>query len=104
MIGGRSFDPAAQPRLTVSVDGAVVLDGTLRPGPFRALVRRPKDPLDTHNAYAALTVTTTPPAPVAIEQFDASVGRPLLGFGNGWHEQEFNPTQALRLRGLGGGS
>ena len=100
MIGGRSFDPAAQPRLTVSVDGAVVLDETLRPGPFLRFVRRPQDPLDTHNAYAALTVTTTPPAPVAIEQFDASVGRPLLGFGNGWHEQEFNPTTGLRWRWL----
>src|SRR6185312_15683873 len=50
MIGGRSFDPVAQPRLTVSVNGAVVLDETLRPGPFLRFVRRPQDPLDTHNA------------------------------------------------------
>jgi len=100
MIGGRSFDPAATPRLTVSVDGAVVLDATLSPGPFLRFVRRKPDLLNTRNTYAALTVTTTPPAPVAIEQFDASVRRPLLGFGNGWHEQEFNPTTGLRWRWL----
>ena len=100
MIGGRSFDPAAQPRLTVSIDGGVVLDETLSPGPFLRFVRRKQDPVDPRNTYAALTVATTPPAPVAIEQFDASIVRPLLGFGNGWHEQEFNPTTGLRWRWL----
>ena len=100
MIGGRSFDPSARPRLTVSVDGAVVLDETLTPGPFLRFVRRQQDPLDTRGTYAALTIATTPPAPVAIEQFDASVVRPLLGFGNGWHEQEFNPATGLRWRWL----
>jgi hypothetical protein len=100
MIGGRSFDSGATPRLTVSVDGAVVLDETLTPGPFLRFVQRQQDPLDTHGTYAALTIATTPPAPVAIEQFDASVRRPLVGFGSGWHEQEFNPATGLRWRWL----
>ena len=37
---------------------------------------------------------------VAIEQFDASATRPLLGFGEGWHEQEFNPRTGARWRWL----
>ena len=100
MIGGRSFDPAATPRLTVSVDGAVLLEETLTPGPFLRFVRRQQDPPGTRGTYAALTVSTTPPAPVAIEQFDASAHRLLLGFGSGWHEQEFNPVTGLRWRWL----
>ena len=100
MIGGRSFDPAARPRLSVTIDGAPVLDETLGPGPFLRFVRRPQDPLDTRSTYAALTIATTPPAAVAIEQFDASLHRPLVGFAGGWHEQEFNPRTGLRWRWL----
>ena len=50
--------------------------------------------------YGALTVTVAPAAPVALEQFDASAKRPLLGFGDGWHEQEFNPRTGARWRWL----
>jgi hypothetical protein len=100
MIGGRSFDPAARPRLTATIDGDVVLDETLMPGPFLRFIRRRQDPIEARGGYAALTIVTTPPAPVAIEQFDASVRRPLLGFGAGWHEQEFNPATGVRWRWL----
>ena len=41
-----------------------------------------------------------PAARVAIEQFDVSATRPLVGFGDGWHEQEFNPRTGLRWRWL----
>ena len=41
-----------------------------------------------------------PAARVAVEQFDASSTRPLFGFGDGWHEQEFNPRTGLRWRWL----
>jgi hypothetical protein len=47
-----------------------------------------------------VNVSTQPPARVAIEQFDASVNRPLTGFGTGWHEQEFNPRTGRRWRWL----
>jgi hypothetical protein len=43
-------------------------------------------------------VSATPTARVAIEQFDFSRKRPLFGFGNGWHEQEYNPATGLRWR------
>src|SRR4051812_39772241 len=100
MIGGRSFDADARPRITATVDGAVVLDQTLTPGPFLYFARRLQDPIESQGTYGALTIVTTPPAPVAIEQFDASARRPLAGFGNGWHEQEFNPVTGLRWRWL----
>ena len=47
-----------------------------------------------------MTVRTTPGARVAIEQFDASATRTVFGFGEGWHEQEFNPRTGLRWRWL----
>jgi len=37
---------------------------------------------------------------VAIEQFDASASRTLVGFGDGWHEQELNPRTGVRWRWL----
>jgi hypothetical protein len=45
-------------------------------------------------------VTTTPGARIAVEQFDASTTRSLMGFGEGWHEQEFNPVTGRRWRWL----
>jgi len=95
MIGGRSFDSTLRPRLTATLDGLVVLDRTLQPGPFLDFVHG-----GTGGDYAALTITTTPRAPVAIEQFDASKSRLLFGFGDGWHEQEFNPSTGARWRWL----
>src|SRR5205085_5123888 len=83
MIGGRSFDPTARPRLTGTIDGPVVLDQTLTPGPFLYFVRRVKNPIESQGTYDALTIVATPPAPVAIEQFDASDRRPLAGVGIG---------------------
>src|SRR5881397_391266 len=89
MIGGRSFDPTLQPRLSVDIAGRPVLDETLRPGSFLRLTRLPLDVVTAD--YPRVTVTTTPGARVAIEQFDASATRTVFGFGEGWHEQEFNP-------------
>ena len=50
--------------------------------------------------YSRLTVTTNPRAHVALEQFDAAADRALFGFGEGWHEQEFNPRTGVRWRWL----
>jgi hypothetical protein len=101
MIGGRSFDPTIRPRLTATLDGRVVADQTLMPGAFLRVVRFPFIDFDAlTGAYAALTIATSPPAAVAVEQFDASASRLLAGFGEGWHEQEFNPATGLRWRWL----
>jgi hypothetical protein len=99
MVGGRSFDPTLRPRLTITLDGQTIADETLMPGAFLRFVRRGFINF-TPGDYSALTIATTPPAPVAIEQFDVSADRILAGFGDGWHEQEFNPVTGLRWRWL----
>ena len=98
MIGGRNFDPALRPRLTVVVGGRAILDEALMPGPYLRFAPIPSDIGGVD--YATITVATVPPLRVAVEQFDASATRPLLGFGVGWHEQEFNPRTGARWRWL----
>ncbi|HEX3646116.1 MAG TPA: hypothetical protein VHT95_10940 [Vicinamibacterales bacterium] len=101
MIGGRSFDPAQRPRLTVTIGPDVVIDETLMPGAFLRFASLPSARRDAAApAYDAVTVTTTAAAKVAVEQFDVSATRPLIGFGMGWHEQEFNPRTGRRWRWL----
>jgi hypothetical protein len=101
MIGGRSLDTAAHPRLTVSVEGRPVWDEVLNPGPFLVGRRLPSDVAEAGNPriYARLTVQAVGPG-VAIEQFDASATRALSGFGAGWHEPEFDPRTGRRWRWL----
>jgi hypothetical protein len=52
------------------------------------------------SGYVRVDVAASPPARLAIEQFDASSDRALVGFGDGWHEQEFNPRTGMRWRWL----
>ena len=48
--------------------------------------------------YASLIVSADSPQ-VAIEQFDVqAANRVVFGFGEGWQEQEYNPTTGLRWR------
>ena len=101
MIGGRVFDPAVRPRLIVTIDGRAILDRALESASFLEFVRTGpgvRDP--SAGDYSALSIAASPRAPVAVEQFDASARRPLVGFGSGWHEPEFNPTTGLRWRWL----
>src|SRR5262249_16236514 len=101
MIGGRVFDPAIHPRISVEVDGRTIADETLMPGAFLRFVRLPSADFEAiAGAYSALTIATVPPAPVAIEQFDVSNSRTLIGYGDGWHEQEFNPVTGARWHWL----
>ena len=69
------------------------------PGAFLRLVPLPRPDVGPGD-YSAMTVTVSPSSPVVIEQFDASGERPLLGFGDGWHEQEFDPRTGRRWRWL----
>ena len=101
MVGGRSVDPTTRPRLVVSVGRRALIDETLMPGPFLRFVSLPLAQTDTNAGdYAVLTVAGTGGAQVAIEQFDASSTRPLLGYGDGWHEQELDPRTGARWRWL----
>jgi hypothetical protein len=52
--------------------------------------------------YERVSVQAPIGSHVAIEQFDVSSDRPVFGFGEGWHEQEYNPASGLRWRWLSG--
>ena len=102
MIGGRNFEPAARTTFTVALDGATRdSSNRFRPGLFSgsSTCRRPPCP-GSSGDYFPVTVTATPPARVAVEQFDVSSARPVVGYGDGWHEQELNPRTGLRWRWL----
>ena len=101
MIGGRSFDPAVRPRLRVAVGPLGLLDETLTPGAFLEIVDLPNVSRDAAGLdYLIVRVEATGGGRVAVEQFDASASRPIFGFGDGWHEQEFNPRTGMRWRWL----
>jgi hypothetical protein len=99
VVGGRNFDPAAQPRLEVLVNDRLQDSSVVAPGYFLRFI--PLDQRsDTPADFAKLTIRTTPPSRVGIEQFDASADRAVFGYGQGWQEPEFNPQNGLRWRWL----
>jgi hypothetical protein len=104
MVGGRNLDdagPAA--RVRIAVDGRTVDEATVAPGFFLRMLTVAPASLSGAGDYATVTVDAEPDrtssgvprlrADVAVEQFDAQMtGRVVFGFGDGWHEQEYNPT------------
>jgi hypothetical protein len=98
VIGGRNFEPGAQPVLSVAVDGRERDRWTQPPGFFARLVDL--GGLTAAGDYATVTVRSTPPVRAGIEQFDASAVRPLVAYADGWHEQEYNPATGVRWRWL----
>ena len=103
MIGGRSLDSTLRPRMTLLLEGRILADETLAPGPFLRIVPLPLDLMvgsTDRRDYARVTVQASAGSRVAIEQFDASATRPIMAYGDGWHEQEFNPRTGLRWRWL----
>jgi hypothetical protein len=100
MIGGRNFDPQPS-KLVLSTSGGAPREiATVATGPFLLFLRLPDEESGGADGYRALRLTAMPPAKVGIEQFDASASRPVVGYGQGWHEQEFNPRTGLRWRWL----
>ena len=77
---------------------APLVDDALPPGPFLRLIDLPPRAGVGAGDYAQLTVAADAGSRVAIEQFDA-VGRApvVFGFGDGWHEQEYNPRDRPAL-------
>ena len=102
VIGGRSFDASARPTVAMALDGAPLAEWTVAPGFFLRFVSLPPAAGGNAGDYAKLTIRVTPPSRVAMEQFDASAVRPLVGFGDGWNEQEYNPRTGRRWRWLSG--
>jgi hypothetical protein len=113
MVGGRNLaDGGPNARVQVMVDGAAVLDESMPPGFFLRMI--PLGPTSGTGDYAEVRIVSDHPQ-LAIEQFDAQpAGRVIYGFGEGWNEQEYNPSTgvlwrwssdkaALRVRAEGGG-
>ena len=97
MVGGRNLaaaGPAA--KLQVTVDGTSVIDESIAPGFFLRMI--PLGSTAGEGGYATVTISSDSPE-LAIEQFDAQpAGRVVYGFGDGWNEQEYNPTTGVLWR------
>jgi len=110
IIGGRHLAaPAGAPsRLALTIDGQTLDSWVVDPAAGANFLRTielaagiPAGP----GAYATLRVsaeTTTPGAPaqpIAIRQFDVQSSPTLMfGFGDGWHEEEFDARTGERWR------
>jgi hypothetical protein len=97
MIGGRNLaDGGPSAMLRVTVDGSPVLDETIAPGFFLRMIDLPSTV--GSGSYATVTIASDNPQ-LAIEQFDAQPdGRVIYGFGDGWNEQEYNPSTGVLWR------
>jgi hypothetical protein len=104
MIGGRNIaGPPAT--VTLTIEGSTPIVVPAPPGPFLSFVQLPDAipwPADPGGpgGYIPFTVQSTAGSQVMLEQFDASKRQVLSGFGNGWHEQEYNAQTGLRWRWL----
>ena len=111
MVGGWHFSaPSDSPAtIDVAIDGAPVANWKVDPAPggasFLRFIDLPNGIPAGDEHYARLTITahadppsrTTPP--IAIRQFDIQSADTLMyGFGEGWHEEEYETATGLRWR------
>jgi hypothetical protein len=113
MIGGRLL-PGGPPRahIRVSIDDRTVAEQEIDAGFFLRMIDLPAGALAGDGDYARLVVSANSDR-VALEQFDAQpAGAVVFGFGEGWHEHEYDPStgqlwrwtsdkSAIRVRGGG---
>jgi hypothetical protein len=99
MIGGRNLAVHGPPaRTRLAIDGRTIDEPQLPPGFFLRMLRLPSGALDGSGEYATIAVSADQPG-VAIEQFNAQTSnRVVFGFGEGWHEREYNPPLGLQWR------
>src|SRR5262249_8111101 len=93
MIGGRNLNADAPPAtVRVSIDGRAAGVLSASPGFFLRFLDLPAGALAGEGPYAHLTVAADRPR-LAVEQFDAQTPSGVVfGFGDGWHEMEYNPA------------
>jgi hypothetical protein len=100
MVGGRNHaGPEARLRVTLDGDPLETINGmSVPPGFFLHMQTLPPARLNGAGDYATLTIAANSDQ-VGIEQFDAApMGEVVCGFGAGWHEQEYNPTNGRLWR------
>jgi hypothetical protein len=96
----------------LKLDGRPIGELQVSPGFFLRFLNLPPTALQGEGDYAALEIAAT--GNIAIEQFDAqSADRVVFGYGDGWHELEYDPIRGqlwrwmsergiVRVRGTGG--
>jgi hypothetical protein len=117
LIGGRHFSAAGDPPVlfTASIDNTPIETWTVDPGPggvsFLRFVNLPNGLPPGTTDYAQLIITaraepsSRPTPPVAIRQFDIQQSETLIyGFGEGWHEAEYDNGTGLFWRWTSGRS
>jgi hypothetical protein len=117
LIGGRHFSAAGDGPVvfTASVDGTTVASWTVNPGPggvsFLRFIDLPGGLPAGTGDYARMVIAaraepaTRPTPPVAIRQFDVqSSGTLIHGFGEGWHEAEYDNATGVFWRWTSGRS
>ena len=97
MVGGRNLANAGPNAVVrVRVDDTTVLDESMPPGFFLRMVTLPTTA--GVGDYATVSIESDN-RELAIEQFDAQPsGHVVYGFGEGWNEQEYNPTTGVLWR------
>jgi hypothetical protein len=117
LIGGRHFSAAGDPPAIVelSIDGTPSETWKVDPGPGGASFLRFADlaaglPPGSEE-YARLTISARaepagrPTPQIAIRQFDIQpAGTLIFGFGEGWHEEEYDNVTGVRWRWTSGRS
>jgi len=101
VIGGRNLGSVpAHLRIVGTTLYSIVptRDLVVAPGFFLQLLRLTTDVVP--HGGDKLHVSAPPDDQIAIEQFDVSAARTLLGYGAGWHEQELDPRSGRRWRWL----
>jgi hypothetical protein len=117
LVGGRHFSAAGDPPVvfTASIDGAPIETWTVDPGPggisFLRFFDLPSGLPAGQTDYASLTIAargdpaSRPTPQVAIRQFDIQSSSTLIyGFGEGWHEAEYDNGTGLFWRWTSGRS
>jgi len=117
MVGGRHFSMAGAPPvvLAVAIDERVVATWKVDPAPgglsFLRFVDLPEGLPSGEGTFAHVTISaraepaTQPTPAIAIRQFDLQAAETLMyGFGDGWHEEEYETATGLRWRWTSGKS
>ena len=98
LIGGRKLSGAESAKVLIVIDDRPIQELVVSPGFFLQMIDLPEGALAGSGDYARLAVRSDSDQ-VAIEQFDFEpVGGLLFGFGEGWHEPEYNQVTGRRWR------
>jgi hypothetical protein len=99
MIGGRNFSRTGErARIRIAIDERLAHEFEADPGFFLQMLPLGAGALTGPDDYARMAVSASQEG-VAIEQFDVQpAGSLLFGYGEGWHEHEYNPATGEQWR------